>query len=77
MSQLLSDVNECLDPTACLFAGTCMNQPGSYSCRCPEGRTGKHCEQGNSHPLSILTCGTHKKGQKSCQRTADLYYIFK
>lgn len=31
---LLSDINECADPTICIN-GICVNIPGSYHCNCP------------------------------------------
>lgn len=31
---ILSDVNECADPTICIN-GMCVNIPGSYHCNCP------------------------------------------
>ena len=32
-----SDVNECEDDQAMCRGGTCINQPGSYRCQCPDG----------------------------------------
>lgn len=40
-----TDVDECLD-RPCLNGGTCINNAGSYTCRCPVGYTGMNCEQG-------------------------------
>ncbi len=41
-----SDVDECfLRP--CKNGGTCSNSPGSYSCQCVEGYTGRDCQTGN------------------------------
>jgi len=39
------DVDECLDGP-CLNGGTCINNAGSYTCRCPIGYTGMNCETG-------------------------------
>lgn len=47
MCYFILDVNECLDPLLCMNGATCMNNPGSYACRCAQGWMGKHCEKGN------------------------------
>lgn len=40
------DINECdEDPTLCNNGGTCFNRQGSFSCSCPEGRIGRHCQE--------------------------------
>jgi hypothetical protein len=37
--KVCSDINECqLDPGLCK-GGTCVNTEGSFTCRCPEGRS--------------------------------------
>lgn len=39
----LLDIDECL-LNPCQNGATCVNQPGSYSCKCSGGYTGKKCE---------------------------------
>jgi len=40
-----TDINECANVTSpCQNGGTCFNEPGNYSCECPDGYTGKNCE---------------------------------
>lgn len=41
----LTDRDECLQ-NPCVNNSTCVNTPGSYTCRCGTGWTGKHCELG-------------------------------
>jgi len=41
----LTDRDECLQ-NPCVNNSTCINTPGSYTCRCGTGWTGKHCELG-------------------------------
>ena len=49
LSQLLiSDVDECqLSP--CKNGGTCLNQQAGYSCKCKDGYSGEHCEEGDAY----------------------------
>ncbi|KFO21894.1 Delta and Notch-like epidermal growth factor-related receptor [Fukomys damarensis] len=37
------DINEC-DSSPCHHAGTCLDQPNGYACRCPHGWVGANCE---------------------------------
>ena len=48
-----TDVNECLN-SPCKNAGTCIDSPGSYTCRCAGGWTGTNCTMGKSS-VSIAT----------------------
>ena len=44
-----SDINECADDADndCSAQGTCVNSPpGSYSCNCDPGYTGRLCDTG-------------------------------
>ena len=44
---LFSDLDECLsDP--CQNNGSCIDQPSLFSCNCPLGWNGTHCEIGKS-----------------------------
>ncbi|XP_073253383.1 adhesion G protein-coupled receptor E2-like [Porites lutea] len=36
-NKLCVDVNECLNPIACIEPATCENTVGSYKCNCPSG----------------------------------------
>ncbi|XP_042676821.1 delta and Notch-like epidermal growth factor-related receptor [Centrocercus urophasianus] len=37
------DINDC-DSNPCHHAGTCIDQPGGYTCHCPHGWVGANCE---------------------------------
>ena len=41
-----SDVNECESGIICLNGGTCLNNPGSFTCQCAQGWTGQYCGTG-------------------------------
>ena len=41
---ILSDVDECSFSNPCLNGGTCINNAGSYTCRCAPGWTGEKCQ---------------------------------
>lgn len=43
---LCADIDECLN-IPCKNGATCNNKPGSYSCSCSAGWTGKDCDEGN------------------------------
>ena len=45
MFMSLSDTNNCPD-NVCKNFGICVNGVGNYSCQCPAGTTGQHCETG-------------------------------
>ena len=49
---LLSDTDDCLG-AICLHGGTCVDGVNEYTCTCPAGRTGRHCEVGE---CLITTC---------------------
>jgi len=38
----------------CLNGGTCLNNPGSFTCNCAQGWTGKYCGTGKNSLKSIL-----------------------
>ena len=40
------DIDECkLGINDCGFGSICLNTPGSYQCKCPEGMKGKYCHE--------------------------------
>ena len=43
---LCADIDECLN-MPCKNGATCNNKPGSYSCSCSAGWTGRDCDEGN------------------------------
>lgn len=45
---LISDVNEC-ESSPCKNGGTCLNQQAGYSCKCKDGYSGDHCEEGDAY----------------------------
>jgi len=51
---VFADVNECLQPDACLNDGICRNLVGSYRCECREGWEGDRCERGKETQLYNL-----------------------
>ena len=42
---LFPDINECVN-SPCQNGATCINNHGSYQCKCKPGFSGKQCEQG-------------------------------
>ena len=44
---LFPDVDDCLY-NPCMNGGTCIDNPGSYTCRCPSGWTGVNCTVGKT-----------------------------
>uniref|UniRef100_A0A8B9LFM0 Neurogenic locus notch homolog protein 1 n=1 Tax=Astyanax mexicanus TaxID=7994 RepID=A0A8B9LFM0_ASTMX len=64
------DVNECaLSPSPCRNGGVCVNEVGSYRCRCPAEFAGTHCERPfhPCHPSPCTNGGT-------CVQTSDTGY---
>ena len=52
---LISDVDEC-QSSPCKNGGTCLNQQAGYSCKCKDGYSGEHCEEGNAYIyMKIIT----------------------
>lgn len=51
-SLFLTDIDDCVNHT-CSNNGSCEDDVNSYSCNCPEGYTGDHCETGK---LLVLQC---------------------
>lgn len=43
---LISDINEC-ETSPCKNGGTCLNQQVGCSCKCKDGYSGEHCEEGD------------------------------
>lgn len=39
------DIHDCVG-IECLNDGSCLDHPGSYTCKCKQGFEGKHCETG-------------------------------
>uniref|UniRef100_A0A1I8FQ61 EGF-like domain-containing protein n=1 Tax=Macrostomum lignano TaxID=282301 RepID=A0A1I8FQ61_9PLAT len=50
------DVNECLS-APCANGGSCVNTEGGYSCRCPAGFEGRHCELPFCRPIDCRLNG--------------------
>lgn len=40
------DIDECAVSSPCCNGGSCVNNPGSFSCSCALGWTGTVCEKG-------------------------------
>ena len=43
---MILDINEC-ESSPCKNGAECVNQAKGYSCKCKDGYTGEHCEQGD------------------------------
>ena len=46
------DIDECA-VSPCENGGSCVNTPGSYSCKCAPGLQGQHCENGEVFVMQI------------------------
>ena len=49
----VTDVNECVS-NPCQYNGTCRDNLGYYTCRCPEYRTGNVCQYGERFTTAVL-----------------------
>ena len=38
------DINDCINPNACLNGGTCFDKVNAFSCVCVPGYNGSSCE---------------------------------
>ena len=50
---LILDIDECIGDIQCYNNGTCVNTPGSYTCKCTLGWEGLKCETGKLFCLKL------------------------
>ncbi|KAM7540909.1 hypothetical protein Aperf_G00000025061 [Anoplocephala perfoliata] len=43
-AKTILDIDECVDHP-CAYGARCVDKIGTYECICPEGRSGRHCEE--------------------------------
>jgi len=73
-SCLLAEIDEC-DSKPCMNGATCLEDVGSYSCKCVAGFTGDNCEISKSKYLITSKDGTGFRYQNSWNETTFIEVI--
>ena len=62
------DIDECLDSstTLCLNGGSCVNEPGGYSCSCTPEYTGPDCSTYIPQPVNCSSGNQRCKNGGTC-----------
>ena len=61
------DINECLS-SPCTFGSTCIDGIGDFTCICPPGRSGKHCERVKGREPAAQPCTFNRRTFSSGHR---------
>lgn len=71
---LVLAASPCTPNNPCLFGGHCLPDGEDYTCLCPGGRGGSHCERKSKHNLTSIgdNC-TKNSGRKCLFREAHIF----